>query len=113
MTDKVTNTHIYGAVSRLEGQIEGLVKLMDQQTQSIHRRIDDKVGEVIAHIERHDEQINDLGRLTREAKETAIKAHEAAKDAKASAKKQGTIGGVGAGSLVAVMIELLKAATGH
>lgn len=108
MNDKVTNAHILAAVAKLEGRFEGISALLAAHENNINRRIDDKFLELKDQINAHGQNLDEVARVARSAKELAATADAKAETALGRGARAGLITGAGAGTLIAGAFEAIK-----
>lgn len=104
MSEPISNATVLAAITKLEGLMEGHGRLMQFHHESINKRLDDKIGEVISHIDRHERQINGIGEVARKAQADATLALDRLDEVKKSSLKLGA----GAGTMVAASFEFIK-----
>lgn len=103
--NEVSNAHLLGSLSKLEGILDGQTKLMQALHDQHQRRLDDLRSEILSHIDRHEQQLHGVATIAREAKELATAAKAMSDASNARIVKFGS----GAGGLVAIGVEIIKA----
>lgn len=96
-------------LGRIEGLLEGITKLMNEQSQNVNRRIDDLKETVTQRIDSQQAQIGKLDDKANRALMLGEQNSQSIDDLVRTARRSGGMSGAGAAGLVAAGVEVAKA----
>lgn len=100
-------------LGRIEGLLEGITKLMNEQSLNVNRRIDDLRETVTQRMDSQQVQISKIDNTASDALTLGRTNSQAIDDLVRKARREGGMSGAGASALIAGGIELAKAFLKH
>ena len=96
-------------LGRIEGLLEGITKLMNEQSMNVNRRIDDLRETVTQRMDSQQAQISKIDDTANRALLMGSRNSQSIDDMVRTARRSGGMSGAGAAGLVAAGVEVAKA----